>query len=57
LIQGVADMCDPPSESDRQERFFTGYRRTMLDKTGHFPAREAPHEVASEILSHLKVFA
>ena len=58
MIQGAADMCDPPSESDGQERYFTGgYRRGMLDGVGHFPAREAPNEVASEAMSHLKQFA
>jgi pimeloyl-ACP methyl ester carboxylesterase len=29
----------------------------MLDGVGHFPAREAPIEVASDVLSHLKEFA
>ena len=58
MIQGAADMCDPPSESDGQERYFTGsYRRAMLDGVGHFPAREAPNEVAREIVPHLKQFA
>ena len=55
MIQGGVDMCDPPSESEGQERYFTGgYRRVLLDAVGHFPAREAPNEVAREILSHLK---
>jgi pimeloyl-ACP methyl ester carboxylesterase len=58
MIQGGADMCDPPSESERQERYFTaGYRRALLDGIGHFPAREAPNEVATEALSHIKAFA
>lgn len=58
MIQGVADMCDPPSESDSQDRCFTGgYRRVMLDGVGHFPPREAPNEVANHVLSHLKAFA
>jgi pimeloyl-ACP methyl ester carboxylesterase len=58
MIQGAADMCDPPSESDGQERYFTGgYRRAMLDGVGHFPSREAPNEVASEAVSHLRQFA
>ena len=58
MIQGTADMCDPPSESERQERYFTGgYRRVLLEGVGHFPAREAPNEVANEIVSHLKAFA
>ena len=58
MIQGAVDRCDPPSESDGQDRYFTGgYRRVMLDGVGHFPTREAPNEVASEVLSHLKAFA
>jgi pimeloyl-ACP methyl ester carboxylesterase len=57
MLQGAADMCDPPSESEGQERYFTGpYRRVLLDGIGHFPAREASHEVANEILSHLAAF-
>jgi len=57
MIQGAADMCDPPSESEGQERYFTGgYRRAMLDGVGHFPAREAPEQVANEVVSHLKQF-
>jgi pimeloyl-ACP methyl ester carboxylesterase len=58
MIQGSADMCDPPSESAGQERYFTGgYQRVLLDGVGHFPAREAPNKVASEVLSHLAAFA
>jgi pimeloyl-ACP methyl ester carboxylesterase len=58
MIQGASDMCDPPSESEDQERYFSGgHRRVLLDGVGHFPAREAPNEVGSEVLSHLKEFA
>ena len=58
MIQGGADMCDPPSESERQESYFTGgYRRVLLDGIGHFPAREASNKVANEALSHVKAFA
>jgi pimeloyl-ACP methyl ester carboxylesterase len=57
MIQGGANMCDPPSESEGQERYFTGgYRRAPLGGVGHFPAREAPNEVAREVLPHLKRF-
>ena len=43
MIQGDADACDPPSESDRQGQYFAGGgRRLILDIVGHFPAREAP---------------
>ncbi len=58
MIQGGADMCDPPSESEDQERYFTGgYRRVLLDRIGHFPAREAANKVADEVLSHIKTTA
>jgi len=58
MIQGCVDMCDPPSQSEGQERYFNGgYRRVLLDGVGHFPAREAPNDVANEVVSHLKSFA
>jgi pimeloyl-ACP methyl ester carboxylesterase len=54
MIQGTSDMCDPPSESEGQERHFDGgYRRVLLDGVGHFPTREAANVVAREALSHL----
>jgi pimeloyl-ACP methyl ester carboxylesterase len=54
MIQGSADACDPPEESEELERYFTGrYERVVLDGVGHFPAREAPDEVARLILDHL----
>jgi pimeloyl-ACP methyl ester carboxylesterase len=57
MIQGDADNCDPPSESEGQNPYFTGnYQRALLEGVGHFPAREAPSAVASEVLSHLKRF-
>jgi pimeloyl-ACP methyl ester carboxylesterase len=57
MIQGTADRCDPPSESANQARHFTGhYKRVLLEGVGHFPAREAPHEVAKAALDHLKSF-
>jgi pimeloyl-ACP methyl ester carboxylesterase len=57
MIQGDADRCDPPSESEGQGRYFTGtYARVLLEGVGHFPAREAPNEVARVALAHLKKF-
>jgi pimeloyl-ACP methyl ester carboxylesterase len=54
MIQGGSDFCDPPSESEGLEAYFTrGYRRVLLDGVGHFPHREAPGVVATEILRHL----
>jgi pimeloyl-ACP methyl ester carboxylesterase len=55
MIQGDADNCDPPSESEGQSEYFTGpYRRVLLDDVGHFPAREAPVEVARAAVAHLR---
>ena len=47
MIQGDVDRCNPPSESAGQARHFTGpYKRVLLKDVGHFPAREAPEQVA-----------
>ena len=55
MIQGLADSCDPPSESEDQHAFFTGgYRRLLLEAVGHFPHREAPAAVAEATLDHLR---
>lgn len=54
MIQGGSDFCDPPSESEGLEAYFTSsYRRVLLDGIGHFPHREAPDAAASEVLRHL----
>ena len=58
MIQGAEDLCDPPGESEGQQRFFTnGYHRLVLHGVGHFPARENPHAVAGPIISHLNLGA
>jgi len=55
MIQGSADLCDPPEESEGQQCFFeSGYKRIVLDGIGHFLAREAPREVADVVVEHLK---
>jgi pimeloyl-ACP methyl ester carboxylesterase len=47
MIQGQADFCDAPRESEGLEKFFTrGYQRILIQGAGHFPHREAPDEVA-----------
>jgi pimeloyl-ACP methyl ester carboxylesterase len=57
MIQGEEDNCNPPSESETQARHFTGpYERVLVTGVGHFPAREAPDEVARASLRHLKAF-
>jgi pimeloyl-ACP methyl ester carboxylesterase len=54
MIQGGDDRCDPPSESEGQERWFTkGYARVVIEGAGHFPAREAPTWVSEALLAHL----
>jgi pimeloyl-ACP methyl ester carboxylesterase len=55
MIQGDVDRCNPPSESADQARRFTGpYKRVLLKDVGHFPAREAPEQVAQIVLTHLQ---
>lgn len=57
MIQGALDRCDPPSQSEDQGRHFTGqYDRVLLKDIGHFPAREAPREVAAATIAHLNSF-
>ena len=56
IIQGRSDFCDPPSESEAQERYFKrGYRRIVLEGVGHFPHREAAGDVADALLAFLPV--
>jgi pimeloyl-ACP methyl ester carboxylesterase len=57
MIQGDVDRCNPLSESQDQTRHFTGsYKRALLKDVGHFPAREAPEQVAQDILAHLQSY-
>jgi pimeloyl-ACP methyl ester carboxylesterase len=54
MIQGDVDRCNPPSESADQGRHLTGpYKRVLLQGVGHFPAREAPEQVARTVITHL----
>jgi pimeloyl-ACP methyl ester carboxylesterase len=55
MIQGESDFCDPPNESEGQDRYFSeGYRRVVLEGVGHFPHREAADVVTKLILEHLE---
>jgi pimeloyl-ACP methyl ester carboxylesterase len=55
MIQGGSDFCDPPSESEGLERYFTpDYERLVIAEVGHFPHREAPSTVADAILRRLQ---
>jgi pimeloyl-ACP methyl ester carboxylesterase len=54
MLQGGADTCDDPQESEGLERYFrAGYRRRLVAEAGHFPHREAPDAVAQHILAFL----
>jgi len=53
MVQGGADTCDPPSESEGLEGHFDAYERVVLAGVGHFPQREAPERVAELVLAHL----
>jgi pimeloyl-ACP methyl ester carboxylesterase len=56
MIQGGADACDPPSESENQQRFFpAGSSRIVLETVGHFPAREDARSDAEAILPALRL--
>jgi pimeloyl-ACP methyl ester carboxylesterase len=55
MLQGAADTCDGPQESEGLDYYFTaGYQRLVLARVGHFPHREAPEAVAAAILAHLR---
>jgi pimeloyl-ACP methyl ester carboxylesterase len=54
MIQGAADQCDSPEESEHLEEYFTAtYDRHVLEGVGHFPHREAPAAVTEAVLHHL----
>jgi len=54
MIQGAADECDSPKESEHLEEYFTAkYDRHVLEGVGHFPHREAPALVSAAVLHHL----
>ncbi len=56
MIQGGSDSCDPPSESEGLERYFTAdYERIVVAEVGHFPHREAPATVSDSILHWLRL--
>jgi pimeloyl-ACP methyl ester carboxylesterase len=55
VLHGSADTCVMPGETENRERFFlAGYRRVVIDGAGHFPQREAPDQVAAELLAHFR---
>ncbi len=55
VIHGMADRCVLVESSAGKERHFTrSYRRELLEGVGHFPAREAPDEVAKLLVPFLE---
>ena len=53
-IVGREDGADRPEESAGKEAYFpAGFRRTILEGVGHFPAREAPEAVSASIVDFL----
>ncbi len=58
LLHGMEDHCTLAETTDGAGRYFTGgYKRVLLDGTGHFPQRENPKETAEAILAHLREYA
>jgi pimeloyl-ACP methyl ester carboxylesterase len=54
IIHGGADAVNTPETSAGRERFFKGrYERIVVDGIGHFPQREAPDRVGSELIRFL----
>jgi pimeloyl-ACP methyl ester carboxylesterase len=54
MLQGGADTCDSPQESEGLDHYFTaGYQRLVLEGVGHLPHRESPEAVATAILQLL----
>jgi pimeloyl-ACP methyl ester carboxylesterase len=55
MIQGASDLCDPPSESEGMEGYFTAdYQRILVAEVGHFPHREAAATVADAVVRWLQ---
>ena len=55
LIHGQVDGANEPATSAGREAMFrAGYRRLELPGVGHFPQREAPEIVGSEIIEFLR---
>ncbi|GAA3760979.1 alpha/beta fold hydrolase [Terriglobus aquaticus] len=55
LIHGMEDNCTLAETTDGAGQYFTnGYRRILLEHSGHFPQREQPKETAAAILEHLQ---
>lgn len=54
MIQGGADTVTLPDTTAGKDKYFTaGYERVVLDGVGHFPTREAPHDVSALLVKFL----
>ncbi len=54
VLHGAADGVNLPASSANREHLFTGhYERVLLEGVGHFPQREAPQQVARELVRFL----
>jgi pimeloyl-ACP methyl ester carboxylesterase len=54
VLHGREDYVNHPDTSAGREKYFTGpYRRVVLDGVGHFPQREQPQTVVSQLLQFL----
>jgi pimeloyl-ACP methyl ester carboxylesterase len=52
-FQGELDGVNPPKTSETIAEKFTGpFERIVLPGVGHFPTREAPAEVAAQLVTH-----
>lgn len=50
VMHGLADSCSYPDMSAGKESFFSGiYKRILIEGAGHFPQKENPARVLSEI--------
>jgi pimeloyl-ACP methyl ester carboxylesterase len=55
VLHGNADACNHPSTSANKDKFFGNrYERKLLPGIGHFPQREVPDTVATEIIDWLQ---
>jgi pimeloyl-ACP methyl ester carboxylesterase len=53
MLHGAADSCDPPETSAGLDGYFDDYHCVVIDNAGHFPHREAPAAVLTEVIAHL----
>jgi pimeloyl-ACP methyl ester carboxylesterase len=54
MLHGGVDGVNPASTSEGQAPLFLNrYERKVLPECGHFPQREAPEQVAQELIRFL----